>query len=85
MISRFTATVVAQDSDQFWGGAVAVVFLLLALAFLVFFIAALVSILKSPQSGGMKLVWVVFAFCAPFLGSLLWFAIGRKAGQTARY
>ncbi|MGW5714659.1 PLD nuclease N-terminal domain-containing protein [Amycolatopsis sp. NPDC003865] len=48
------------------------------LAFAVLFLAALVSILGSRLSGGMKLVWVIFAFCAPFLGSLLWFAIGRR-------
>ncbi|WP_410667531.1 PLD nuclease N-terminal domain-containing protein [Amycolatopsis sp. cmx-4-68] len=48
------------------------------LAFAVLFLSALVSILGSRLTGGMKLVWVVFAFCAPFLGSLLWFAFGRR-------
>lgn len=48
------------------------------LAFVVLFVAALVSILGSRLTGGMKLVWVIFAFCAPFLGSLLWFAVGRR-------
>ena len=48
------------------------------LAFVVLFFAALVSILGSRLTGGMKLVWVIFAFCAPFLGSLLWFAFGRR-------
>ncbi|HEY2059948.1 MAG TPA: PLDc N-terminal domain-containing protein [Amycolatopsis sp.] len=32
----------------------------------------------------MKLVWVVFAFCAPFLGPLLWFLVGRKQSSIAR-
>lgn len=50
-----------------------------ALAFLALFIGALVSILRSPLEGGMKLVWIVFAFIAPFLGSLLWFVIGKKS------
>ncbi|MEW2508340.1 hypothetical protein AB0878_48555 [Amycolatopsis sp. NPDC047767] len=36
----------------------------------IFFVAALVSILGSPLTGGMRLVWVVFAFCAPFRGPL---------------
>jgi phospholipase D-like protein len=45
---------------------------------LIFFVAALVSILANPQSGGMKIVWIVFAFCAPFLGPLLWFVVGRR-------
>ncbi|MFI5592022.1 PLD nuclease N-terminal domain-containing protein [Amycolatopsis sp. NPDC051758] len=48
------------------------------LAFVVLFFSALVSILGSRLTGGMKLVWVIFAFCAPFLGSLLWFAFGRR-------
>ncbi|MCX2733798.1 PLD nuclease N-terminal domain-containing protein [Saccharopolyspora sp. NFXS83] len=54
------------------GGVLAVV-----AAFAVLFIAALISILGSGLSGGMKLVWIVLAFLAPFLGSLLWFAVGR--------
>lgn len=54
------------------GGALAVV-----AAFVVLFIAALISILGSGLSGGMKLVWIVLAFLAPFIGSLLWFVVGR--------
>jgi cation transporter-like permease len=51
---------------------------------LIFFIAALVSIVGSGLTGGMKLVWVVFAFCAPFLGPLLWFLVGRKQNTAIR-
>jgi hypothetical protein len=51
---------------------------LIALACLVFFISALVSILRSPLTVGMKLIWIIFAFIAPFIGSLCWFVIGRK-------
>ncbi len=47
------------------------------LAYAVLFIGALISILSSAHTGGMKLAWVVFAFIAPFIGSLLWFMIGR--------
>ncbi|MEU0533305.1 PLD nuclease N-terminal domain-containing protein [Amycolatopsis tolypomycina] len=67
---------VASETTQAWifmGVAGAVV-----LAFAVLFLAALVGILRSPLTGGMKLVWVLFAFCAPFLGSLLWFVAGRR-------
>ncbi|MGW5742810.1 PLD nuclease N-terminal domain-containing protein [Amycolatopsis sp. NPDC003861] len=53
------------------------------LAFAVLFLAALVGILRSPLTGGMKLVWVVFAFCAPFLGSVLWFLFGRRDAAVA--
>jgi hypothetical protein len=50
---------------------------LVTLAWLVLFVAALISIIGSPHTGGMKLAWLVFAFVAPFLGSLLWFVVGR--------
>ncbi len=64
------------------GNVVAVIAIgLVVLAYFAFFIGALVSVLRSDQSGGMKLVWVIFAFCAPFLGPLLWFTIGRRHAQ----
>lgn len=50
---------------------------LLLLGWLVLFVAALISILASPHTGGMKIVWLVLAFMAPFVGSLLWFVVGR--------
>ncbi|MFD4633466.1 PLD nuclease N-terminal domain-containing protein [Streptomyces sp. NPDC058284] len=30
------------------------------------------------RSRRMKLVWLVLTFALPFLGSLLWFAVGRR-------
>ena len=71
----------AATGGEVIGAAVTAVFLLCGLACLVFFISTLVSILKSPLTGGMKLVWVILAFMAPFLGSLCWFVIGRKDAQ----
>lgn len=50
---------------------------LLLFGWLSLFICALVSIIASPHTVGMKIVWLVFAFVAPFLGSLLWFIVGR--------
>ena len=46
-------------------------------AYLVFVLWALASIIASPQDFGMKVVWVVLVLVAPFIGSLLWFFIGR--------
>jgi hypothetical protein len=69
------------DLAHLTGGIVLAAVLLLPV---IFFIAALVSILGSGLTGGMKLVWVVFAFCAPFLGPLLWFLVGRKQSSIAR-
>ncbi|MGW7534419.1 PLD nuclease N-terminal domain-containing protein [Amycolatopsis sp. NPDC054798] len=47
------------------------------------FLCALVSVLGSPLGAGMKFVWVVFAFCAPFLGPLLWFLVGKRSAETS--
>ncbi|MEU1570075.1 PLD nuclease N-terminal domain-containing protein [Streptomyces collinus] len=54
------------------------VLILGALACLVLFISTLVSIIRSSLTVGMKLIWMIFAFIAPFIGSLCWFVIGRK-------
>ncbi|MFE3174186.1 PLD nuclease N-terminal domain-containing protein [Amycolatopsis sp. NPDC059090] len=47
------------------------------------FLGALVSVLGSPLGGGMKFVWVIFAFCAPFIGPVLWFLVGKKSAETS--
>ncbi|HEY3472919.1 MAG TPA: PLD nuclease N-terminal domain-containing protein [Amycolatopsis sp.] len=67
-----------QGHEQTWSWLVLGLTAAVVLAFAVLFLAALISILGSRLTGGMKLVWVIFAFCAPFLGSLLWFAVGRR-------
>jgi hypothetical protein len=51
--------------------------ILVVCAGLVFVLAAVVSVLRSPLTGGMKLVWFILVWVAPFLGSLLWFLIGK--------
>lgn len=68
-------------------GTVAVVaaFAMVMLAYLVLIIAALVGIVSARLTGGMKLVWCVLVFLAPFLGSLLWFVVGRNNVQALRY
>ncbi|GAA4616091.1 PLD nuclease N-terminal domain-containing protein [Saccharopolyspora hordei] len=53
-------------------------------AYLALLIGAVISILGSPQTFGMKVVWIVFVCVAPFLGSALWFLVGRaNARRTA--
>ncbi|MBE9376625.1 PLDc_N domain-containing protein [Saccharopolyspora sp. HNM0983] len=54
---------------------------LAALAYVVLFVAALISIVCSAHTAGMKLAWLVFAFVAPFLGSALWFLVGRRDAE----
>ncbi|GAB3484492.1 PLDc N-terminal domain-containing protein [Nocardiopsis coralliicola] len=51
---------------------------LLMLAYAVFIIAAFLGALFSGLGVGMKLVWAIFIICAPFLGALCWFIIGRN-------
>lgn len=57
---------------------------LAVLALAVLFVAALVSVLRSRLTGGMKVVWVLFAFWAPLLGPVLWFLLGAKDAGARR-
>jgi len=56
-------------------------YLLVSAAFLLLFVAALVDIIMR-QEGQVrhlpKLVWVLLVVLLPFVGSVLWFAIGRE-------
>ncbi|ANZ20929.1 Phospholipase_D-nuclease N-terminal [Streptomyces noursei ATCC 11455] len=52
-----------------------------ALGVLALYFGGLLSIVRSDLTGGMKLVWLVFALIAPFFGSLLWFLIGRRDAE----
>ncbi|MEU6221950.1 PLD nuclease N-terminal domain-containing protein [Streptomyces sp. NPDC047022] len=61
------------------------VIILPILLYAALFVGALISIASSGLNGGMKLVWVVFALVAPFLGSLLWFAFGRSDASRRRH
>ena len=47
-----------------------------ALAVVGLVIAAVVSILFSSEELGMKAVWLIFVFFAPFIGALAWFLVG---------
>ncbi|MEV0449863.1 PLD nuclease N-terminal domain-containing protein [Streptomyces sp. NPDC050600] len=71
----------AATSDNAINIAAACVVLAVCLALLALFVGALVSIVRSGLTRGMKLIWVVFAFVAPLIGSLLWFFIGRRDSQ----
>jgi hypothetical protein len=57
---------------------------LFLVAYVVFIVAAFLSALFSELGFGMKLVWAIFIICAPFLGALCWFLIGKRdAALTA--
>ncbi|WP_237686530.1 PLD nuclease N-terminal domain-containing protein [Arthrobacter jiangjiafuii] len=51
--------------------------------YLVLVIAALVSIAKSTHpTPTVKVLWFLVVVVAPFLGSLVWFAFGRRKAPT---
>ncbi|WP_017594499.1 PLD nuclease N-terminal domain-containing protein [Nocardiopsis potens] len=56
---------------------------LFLLAYAAFIVAAFIGSLTSRLDAGMKLVWAVFIVCAPFLGALCWFLIGRRSAAAA--
>ncbi|MFS8097601.1 PLD nuclease N-terminal domain-containing protein [Lentzea alba] len=58
------------------GGLVLVV--LGAVALLVFWGAALISVLGAPIGCGAKILWLLVVFSLPFLGGILWFVAGRR-------
>jgi membrane protein DedA with SNARE-associated domain len=64
-------------------GAALLVGVLLAYALLV--LGALISTLGSSLTGGMKLVWIIFIFIAPFIGSICWFLIGKRNASVSAY
>ena len=66
-------------------GVGAVLLGLVLVGWAVLFLAALISIIASPHTAGMKLVWLIVAFAAPLLGSLLWFVIGRGDAYRRRH
>ncbi|HEY4459436.1 MAG TPA: PLD nuclease N-terminal domain-containing protein [Pseudonocardiaceae bacterium] len=49
----------------------------IGIGYVVFFIAALLSVLAARVGCLGKLVWFIVILCLPFLGSLLWFVAGR--------
>ncbi|WP_082333751.1 PLD nuclease N-terminal domain-containing protein [Mangrovimonas sp. TPBH4] len=41
-------------------------------------ILALISLLKNRFNGNEKMLWILIVIFAPFIGSILYFAIGRS-------
>jgi len=55
--------------------------LLILLCALVFPILALISIFKNKFEGNGKLIWVLVVLLLPFIGSILYFLIGRPKAK----
>jgi len=60
-------------------GPFQIIIMLFVLAiFALLLILAILDILRNEFTGSNKLIWVVVTLFLPFLGPLLYFAIGRK-------
>lgn len=78
-----TSAIHALSTNHVAGGiGVAAIVLIAALAIghVIFFFAALLSVLGAPVGCFGKLVWFLVILCLPLLGSLLWFVAGRPRG-----
>lgn len=54
--------------------------LIILVAYFVFAVAAIISIFNSRNyTSGLKALWVLAVLAFPFLGSLIWFLVGRKS------
>lgn len=54
---------------------------LISIAYVAFAIAAIISILRSTNyTSGLKALWALAVIAFPFLGSLIWFLVGRNSG-----
>lgn len=54
------------------------VFLLIGLLGLVLFVAALVSIARTPQSSSLgQPLWILIVLAFPVIGPVLWFLVGK--------
>jgi hypothetical protein len=81
---RSSVLVLAETTaEQFGGWAVLVIGLALALAAVVLFVAALVSIVRSDNyAAGGKALWALAVLAFPMLGAIFWFAWGRRSSFT---
>ena len=72
-----------QGTEQDFSGlgvGLLVVIAVLSLAAFVLWVAAIISVARDSRlTGGGKLLWIAVVLGFPFLGSIGWFAGGRKA------
>jgi hypothetical protein len=63
------------------------VFIVVTIVFVIMFLLpmlALISIVKNQFEGYDKIVWVLIVLLLPFLGAILYFAIGRQRRLQSR-
>jgi hypothetical protein len=75
--------IIQATNDHLWGVAGGTVLIGVLIAYALLVIGAFFSALFSGATAGMKLVWIVFIVIAPFIGSLLWFLVGKRNAQAS--
>lgn len=75
----------ASDQVETWfGPAPAILFLAVIAILVLLFLAALVSILRTPGLGGIeRLIWLIAILFLQVIGPLAWFGFGRKSAREA--
>ncbi|MBB5893311.1 PLD nuclease N-terminal domain-containing protein [Kutzneria kofuensis] len=63
---------------QVFAGVALVGLVALAIAHVLIAVLAVVSVLGSRQSTGMKAVWFLLIWAMPLIGSVMWFLVGRR-------
>jgi hypothetical protein len=63
---------------QVFAGVALVGLAALAIAHVLIAVLAVVSVIASRQSLGMKAVWFLLIWAMPLIGSVLWFLVGRR-------
>lgn len=76
--------VAAVQFAQVFAGVAVVGLVALAIAYVLIAVVAVLSVIASDQSLGMKAVWFLLIWAMPLIGSVLWFLVGRRE-QRARW
>src|SRR5882757_6516393 len=76
--------VAAIQFAQVFAGVAAVGLIALAIAHVLIAVVAVISVVGSEQTLGMKAVWFLLIWAMPLIGGVLWFLVGRRE-QRARW
>ncbi|MGI8417046.1 MAG: PLD nuclease N-terminal domain-containing protein [Nakamurella sp.] len=80
-----TSTMLADGGSKGLPVALLILFGVIALALLILFVAAVLSILRSDRlSDAGKAIWIVACLILQFFGPLVWFGWGRKQSFDRR-
>ncbi|WP_017625267.1 PLD nuclease N-terminal domain-containing protein [Nocardiopsis chromatogenes] len=85
LVHTAAATALFADLGQVGGAALLALVTVGLLAYVAFIVAAFIGSLTSRLDAGMKVVWALFIICAPFLGALCWFIVGRRSAAAVAH